>query len=224
MVVVAVQRQRRRLNPTLDSLTEGAKRPRLHRAPRCTSTTPTSRSARASCTTRPASRSTTCASRRRRRASSGSTRSRPSDKGEPHTQEHLLLGKGDRGRKLGSVEAMALARVERVHRAVAHRVSLPHRRRPRRVLAGVREPARRAAQPRLHRRGDPPRGAQLRRRQGPDDGKLRLEEKGTVYNEMVRTYEAPETEPVARRRAPRLRRDASARARLRRLSRRRFAR
>src|SRR5689334_3318185 len=24
-----------------------------------------------------------------------------SDKGEPHTQEHLLLGKGDRGRKLG---------------------------------------------------------------------------------------------------------------------------
>src|SRR6185436_11619934 len=32
-----------------------------------------------------------------------------SDKGEPHTQEHLLLGKGDRGRKLGSSEAMALA-------------------------------------------------------------------------------------------------------------------
>src|SRR5687768_4938292 len=32
-----------------------------------------------------------------------------SDKGEPHTQEHLLLGKGNRGRKLGSFEAMALA-------------------------------------------------------------------------------------------------------------------
>jgi hypothetical protein len=32
-----------------------------------------------------------------------------SDKGEPHTQEHLLLGKGDRGRRLGSSEAMALA-------------------------------------------------------------------------------------------------------------------
>ena len=32
-----------------------------------------------------------------------------SDMGEPHTQEHLLLGKGDRGRKLGSHEAMALA-------------------------------------------------------------------------------------------------------------------
>jgi hypothetical protein len=32
-----------------------------------------------------------------------------SEKGEPHTQEHLLLTKGDRGRKLGSVEAMALA-------------------------------------------------------------------------------------------------------------------
>src|SRR5258706_9150959 len=32
-----------------------------------------------------------------------------SDKGEPHTQEHLLLGKGNRGRRLGSFEAMALA-------------------------------------------------------------------------------------------------------------------
>jgi hypothetical protein len=32
-----------------------------------------------------------------------------SDMGEPHTQEHLLLGKGDRGRKLGSSEAMSLA-------------------------------------------------------------------------------------------------------------------
>src|ERR1700689_5552134 len=31
-----------------------------------------------------------------------------SDKGEPHTQEHLLLGKGNRGRRLGSNEAMAL--------------------------------------------------------------------------------------------------------------------
>src|SRR5512140_693769 len=32
-----------------------------------------------------------------------------SDKGEPHTQEHLLLGKGNRGRKFASFEAMALA-------------------------------------------------------------------------------------------------------------------
>lgn len=32
-----------------------------------------------------------------------------SDQGEPHTQEHLLLGKGNRGRRLGSSEAMALA-------------------------------------------------------------------------------------------------------------------
>src|SRR5688572_3869090 len=31
-----------------------------------------------------------------------------SDKGEPHTQEHLLLGKGDRGRQLGSAQAMSL--------------------------------------------------------------------------------------------------------------------
>ncbi len=29
--------------------------------------------------------------------------------GEPHTQEHLLLGKGNKGRELGSQETMSLA-------------------------------------------------------------------------------------------------------------------
>jgi hypothetical protein len=32
-----------------------------------------------------------------------------SDQGEPHTQEHLLLGKGNKGRWVGSLEAMSLA-------------------------------------------------------------------------------------------------------------------
>src|SRR5262245_62174311 len=32
-----------------------------------------------------------------------------SDMGEPHTQEHLLLGKGNRGRALANVEQMSLA-------------------------------------------------------------------------------------------------------------------
>ena len=45
-----------------------------------------------------------------------------------------------------------------------------------------------------------------------DDGTLRLEEKGTVYNEMVRTYEAPETVLWRDGRSPRLRR-ASIRSR-----------
>ncbi|HEU4723527.1 MAG TPA: hypothetical protein VFS59_19390, partial [Gemmatimonadaceae bacterium] len=31
------------------------------------------------------------------------------DKGEPHTQEHLLLSKGDRGRAMASLETMALS-------------------------------------------------------------------------------------------------------------------
>ena len=110
--------------------------------------------------------STTCASSPRRRRYIWVNTFPTSDKGEPHTQEHLLLGKGDRGRRLGSMRGDGARRVERVHRAVAHRYHFPHRRRPRRVLAGVPEPARRDAQPRLHRRGDPPRGPQLRRRQG----------------------------------------------------------
>src|SRR5580698_1178809 len=32
-----------------------------------------------------------------------------SNMGEPHTQEHLLLGKGNKGRNLGSQETMSLA-------------------------------------------------------------------------------------------------------------------
>ena len=44
-----------------------------------------------------------------------------------------------------------------------------------------------------------------------DDGKLHLEEKGTVYNEMVRTYEAPDTNLWRDGRPARLRHEASAR-------------
>src|SRR5256714_3818076 len=114
-----------------------------------------------------------------------------SDQGEPHTQEHLLLGKGDRGRKLGSFEAMALAESS-AFTAQWHTAYHFH------TVAG----------------NDvfwPVFGSQLDALLNPDytdeeirrevrnfgvdkadDGTLRLEEKGTVYNEMVRTYENPD--------------------------------
>lgn len=115
-----------------------------------------------------------------------------SDMGEPHTQEHLLLGKGDRGRKLGSNEAMALAESSaftaqwrtayHFHTVAGQDVFWP------------------VFENHLDALLDPDYTDEEIRREvrnfgvdKGDDGKLRLEEKGTVYNEMVRTFEAPET-------------------------------
>jgi hypothetical protein len=115
-----------------------------------------------------------------------------SDMGEPHTQEHLLLGKGDRGRKLGSSEAMALAESSaftaqwrtayHFHTVAGHDVFWP------------------VMENHLDALLNPDYTDEEIRREvrnfgvdKADDGTLRLEEKGTVYNEMVRTYEAPTT-------------------------------
>jgi Zn-dependent M16 (insulinase) family peptidase len=114
-----------------------------------------------------------------------------SDQGEPHTQEHLLLGKGDRGRKLGSFEAMALAESSAFTdqwRTAYHF----------HTIAGNDEfwPV---FENQLDSLLNPDYTDEEIRREvrnfgvdKGDDGKLRLEEKGTVYNEMVRTYESPE--------------------------------
>ncbi len=114
-----------------------------------------------------------------------------SDKGEPHTQEHLLLGKGDRGRKLGSSEAMALAESSaftaqwrtayHFHTVAGHDVFWPVFENHLDALVNpdyTDEEIRREVRNFGVDKGD--------------DGKLHLEEKGTVYNEMVRTYENPE--------------------------------
>jgi Zn-dependent M16 (insulinase) family peptidase len=115
-----------------------------------------------------------------------------SDKGEPHTQEHLLLGKGNRGRKLGSFEAMALAESSafteqyrtcyHFHTVAGHDVFWP------------------VFEDQLDAMLNPDYTDEEIRREvrnfgvdRADNGALRLEEKGTVYNEMVRTYEASDT-------------------------------
>jgi Zn-dependent M16 (insulinase) family peptidase len=115
-----------------------------------------------------------------------------SDMGEPHTQEHLLLGKGNRGRKLGSFESMALAEssafTDQWHTAYHfHTVAGPD------VFWPVFEDQ-------LDALLNPDYTDEEIRREvrnfGVDksgDGKLHLEEKGTVYNEMVRAYESPDT-------------------------------
>jgi hypothetical protein len=115
-----------------------------------------------------------------------------SDKGEPHTQEHLLLGKGNRGRKLASFEAMALAESSafteqyrtcyHFHTVAGHDVFWP------------------VFEDELDAMLNPDYTDEEIRREvrnfgvdRADDGTLRLEEKGTVYNEMVRTYEGSYT-------------------------------
>ncbi len=111
-----------------------------------------------------------------------------SDRGEPHTQEHLLLGKGNRGRKMGSFQAMALAEssafTDQWYTAYHfHTVAAPETFWP--VLGDQ-----------LGALLDPDYTDDEIRREvrnfGVDSGPkgaLRLEEKGTVYNEMVRSYE-----------------------------------
>jgi Zn-dependent M16 (insulinase) family peptidase len=114
-----------------------------------------------------------------------------SDQGEPHTQEHLLLGKGDRGRRLGSFEAMALA--ESSAFTAQWRTAYHFH-----TVAGNDEiwPV---FENQLDALLNPDYTDEEIRREvrnfgvdKSDDGKLHLEEKGTVYNEMVRTYESPE--------------------------------
>src|SRR5262245_39694868 len=111
-----------------------------------------------------------------------------SDKGEPHTQEHLLLGKGNKGRMLGSSESMELAQSSaftnqwrtayHFHTVAAHDVFW-------RVFRGQ-----------LDALLNPDYSDEEIRREvrnfgvaAASDGTRQLDEKGTVYQEMVRTYE-----------------------------------
>lgn len=114
-----------------------------------------------------------------------------SDMGEPHTQEHLLLGKGDRGRKLGSFEAMALA--ESSAFTAQWRTAYHFH-----TVAGL-DVFWPVFESHIDALLNPDYTDEEIRREvrnfgvdKGDDGKLRLEEKGTVYNEMVRSFESPE--------------------------------
>jgi predicted Zn-dependent peptidase len=115
-----------------------------------------------------------------------------SDNGAPHTQEHLLLGKGNKGRLLGNFEHVMLAESSAgtwPHRTAYHfhtsagtdafwgllRVQLDALLYP---DYSDEEIAREVRNFGVARR---------------PDATLELEEKGTVYNEMVRTYEAAST-------------------------------
>lgn len=115
-----------------------------------------------------------------------------SDKGEPHTQEHLLLGKGNRGRKMGSFQAMSLTESSAFTeqwRTAYHFHTV--------AGEGTFWPV---LEDELGAMLDADYTDEEIRREvrnfgvdKADDGTLRLEEKGTVYNEMVRYYEVADT-------------------------------
>lgn len=114
-----------------------------------------------------------------------------SDMGEPHTQEHLLLGKGNKGRFVASAESMSLADSSaftmqwrtcyHFHTIAGLDVFwdvLEHK------LDGLLHPDYSDEEIRREVRNF---GVGT----DPKTGALHLEEKGTVYNEMVRSFESP---------------------------------
>jgi Zn-dependent M16 (insulinase) family peptidase len=115
-----------------------------------------------------------------------------SDGGAPHTQEHLLLGKGNKGRWLGNYDHVMLAEWSAAtwqYRTGYHfhtsagtdafwgilRTQLDALLHPDYSDEDIRREVRNFGVARL------------------PDGRLMLDEKGTVYNEVVRTYESPST-------------------------------
>ncbi|HVF87931.1 MAG TPA: hypothetical protein VM866_10085 [Pyrinomonadaceae bacterium] len=114
-----------------------------------------------------------------------------SERGEPHTQEHLLLGKGNVGRAMSSLEGMSLAgssaftmqwrTAYHMHTAAGPEVFYKLFERQTDAL--------------LHPDYS---DEEIRREvshwgvnENPMDKSLRLEEKGTVYQEMVSSYDRP---------------------------------
>jgi Zn-dependent M16 (insulinase) family peptidase len=116
-----------------------------------------------------------------------------SDRGEPHTQEHLLLGKGNVGRYVASVEEMSLVDSSAFTQRVRTAYHLH-------TIAGV-QVFFDVLELRLQSLLEPDYTDEEIRREvhhygvaEDPDGTLRVEEGGTVYNEMVSSYERAGTQ------------------------------
>ncbi len=114
-----------------------------------------------------------------------------SDQGEPHACEHLLLGKGPTGRAVSSLEEMSLGSSS----AWTSQLNTVYHFN---TLAGA-DGFRRSLEARLNALINPDfRDEEIRREvshvavaDDMDSGELYLEEKGTVFTEMVSSYEGP---------------------------------
>jgi Zn-dependent M16 (insulinase) family peptidase len=113
-----------------------------------------------------------------------------SDKGEPHTQEHLLLGKGNKGRYSASLEDMSLG--------VSSAFTMQWRTCYHFNTSAGPDVFFNLLESRIDALLHPDYTDEEVRREvrhfgvvENPDGSLRLEEKGTVYNEMVSSFERP---------------------------------
>ncbi len=114
-----------------------------------------------------------------------------SDMGEPHTQEHLLLGKGKRGRAVANLDSMSLAESSAFTLQLRTCYHFNTAAGPEVFFTLLQERVDALLHPDYS-------DEEIRREvrnfgvvDDPVDHTLRLEEKGTVYNEMVSTYERP---------------------------------
>ncbi len=113
------------------------------------------------------------------------------DQGEPHACEHLLLGKGPTGRAVASLEEMSLGSSS----AWTSQLNTVYHFN---TLAGA-DGFRRSLEARLNALLNPDfRDEEIRREvshvavaEDPESAELYLEEKGTVFTEMVSSYEGP---------------------------------
>lgn len=115
----------------------------------------------------------------------------PSDQGEPHTCEHLLLGKGTKGRYVASLESMCLG----ASSAFTNQLQTCYHFN---TTAGA-DIFFKLMEAKLDALLHPSFSDEEIRREVcnvgyrvlPSDSSLELEEKGTVYNEMVSSFERP---------------------------------
>jgi Zn-dependent M16 (insulinase) family peptidase len=115
----------------------------------------------------------------------------PSDQGEPHTCEHLMLGKGTKGRYVGSLEEMYLGNSSAF---TAQLQTCYHFH----TAAGT-DAFFTLMEAKLDALLHPDFSDEEIRREvcnvgytiDPADSSIKLEEKGTVYNEMISSYERP---------------------------------
>jgi len=115
----------------------------------------------------------------------------PSDQGEPHTCEHLMLGKGTKGRYVGSLEEMYLGNSS----AFTGQLQTCYHYH----MAAGTEAFFTLMEAKLDALLHPNFSDEEIRREvcnvgytiDPTDSSISLEEKGTVYNEMISSYERP---------------------------------
>jgi Zn-dependent M16 (insulinase) family peptidase len=115
----------------------------------------------------------------------------PSDQGEPHTCEHLLLGKGTKGRYVASLENMSLGQSSAYTMQLQTCYHLNTSAGPDVFFNLFKEQLDALIHPTYSDEEIRREVCNMGIRLDPSDSSLHLEEKGTVYNEMVSGFESP---------------------------------